>query len=401
MKTYAFLLCFVFFCASSLFAQSNSNSGNADKKVNKRPAKTQQTDSSKKPPKPKFVGDSIESDGDVIKIDTDLVTLPVRVLDRDGRFVAGLKKGDFKVFEDKVEQEVAYFSNEQKPFTVALVLDMSYSSTFKIDEIQQAALTFVTELRSDDKVMVMSFDAEFHILCEPTNDRKIIEQAIIRTRIGSGTSLYDSVDFLINERFRKISGRKAIVLFTDGVDTTSEKSHDRDNLRDALELESLIYPIRYDTYADVRRIEDGKVIISDPKIKTTPPIGGGGIPTGDVNNPLPIPLPTVKIGRGRPTRQIPGRSGTTREEYDLAEKYLDEMALRTGGRVYQANNIGLLKRAFSRIASELREFYSLGYYPKAAKRVGKKRRIKVKVNRKKVAVRTRSSYVFGKKKATK
>ena len=99
-------------------------------------------------------------DGEVIKVSTQLVSVPVRVMDKKGRFIGGLTKTDFKVFEDGVEQEVALFSNEHEPFTVALVLDMSYSTTFKITEIQSAAIAFIDQLRPQDKVMVVSFDAE-------------------------------------------------------------------------------------------------------------------------------------------------------------------------------------------------------------------------------------------------
>mgnify|MGYP000701732416 CR=1 FL=1 len=370
-----------------------------NKKANKRPQETKK--------KPEFVNDvideSIETDDEILNVDTDLVTVPVRVLDRQGRFLSGLEKKDFNIFEDKLPQEITYFSNEQKPFTVALVLDMSYSSVFKINEIQQAALTFVSELRPQDKVMVVSFDEYLHILCEATSDRKTIEQAIIKTQIASGTSLYQAVDFVINQRLSKVNGRKAIVLFTDGVDTTSKESNDLKNLRDAYELDSLIYPISYDTYADVQAIQSGKVIIQDPQAKTTTTANGGRIPTGTnrTKSPLPFPLPTGTVGTGRaPRRSIPG-SGTSKEEYVRAEKYLDQMAKRTGGRVYEANNPATLTRAFSKIASELREFYSLGYYPSEEKAAGKRRRIKVKVNKPKVAVKARDSYVVRKKKAKK
>ena len=397
-----FCLAFVIgsICTSISFSQAARGETAPTKKANKRPV---EKPVEKK--KPTFANgktdDGIETDDEVLTINTDLVTLPVRVLDRQGRFISGIKKGEFSLFEDKAQQRIEYFSNEQSPFTVALILDMSYSSTFKINEIQQAALTFITQLRPNDKVMVISFNQEINVLSEPTSDRKKLEQAIIRTSIGSGTSLYETVDFVLNKRLSKIQGRKAIVLFTDGVDTTSRSAHDRNNLNDALEYDALVYPIRYDTYADVRAIEDGKVIIQDPNAKTTPPIGGGTIPTGN-KNPLPFPLPTGTIGTGRrvPSR-IPG-SGTTKEEYVHAERYLNEMAMRTGGRVYQANDPGRLAVAFSKIASELREFYSIGYYPeREGKSPTKRRKIKVKVDRKKVAVRTRDSYVLGIKKLKK
>lgn len=383
-------------CAA-VSAQSGTNSSGAPKKTNKRPQPTATVE-----PADGSADDDADvaySDDDVITVETNLVTVPVRVLDKQGRFVGGLMQKDFSVFEDGVQQEVAYFSNEQSPFTVALVLDMSYSSTFKIDEIQQAALAFVRQLRPDDRVMVLSFDQEVRILCEITNDRRTINGAIVKTRVASGTSLYDAVSFVINKRFNKIEGRKAVVLFTDGVDTTSEAALGGDNLRDASELDALIYPIKYDTFADVQAIESGRVMLPDEQIRTTttPPIGGGQIPTSG-GSPLPFPLPTGTISTGgsqRPSR-IPSGQGTTREEYERASKYLDRMALLTGGRVYEANSPENLVRAFSKIASELREFYSLGFYPEDAEE-GKVRRLKVRVARSGLAVRARDSYVVKKK----
>ncbi len=394
------LLAVVFTSASFVFSQATRNPPSS-KKANRRHAEEKKKEKPKLKNNSEVVVGPTEEDDEILTIETALVTIPVRVLDRQGRFVGGLKKEEFSVFEDRQPQQIEYFSNEQSPFTVALVLDMSYSSKFKIDEIQQAALTFINELRPKDKVMVVSFDGQFYVLSEPTSDRKVLQNAIIKTEIGSGTSLYETVDFVLNKRFNKIQGRKAIVLFTDGVDTTSRQAHDRNNLDDALEYEALIYPIRYDTYQDVKAIESGKVVIKDTGTKTTPPIGGGGIPTGrTTKSPLPFPLPTGTIGTGRTPRSLPG-SGTSKEEYRKAEEYLDEMARRTGGRVYEANNPITLSRAFSQIASELREFYSIGYYPEDSETSGKRRRIKVKVDRKKVAVKTRSSYVFKKKQKNK
>src|SRR5687768_4248605 len=100
----------------------------------------------------------VEDGDDEIKVDTSLVSIPVRVIDRRNRFIGGLTKENFTVFEDGLQQEIAHFSNEAQPFTVALVLDMSYSTTFKIGEIQSAALAFIDQLRPEDRVMVIAFD---------------------------------------------------------------------------------------------------------------------------------------------------------------------------------------------------------------------------------------------------
>ena len=319
-------------------------------------------------------------DPDILKVDTKIVTVPVRVLDKKGRFVAGLTKDDFKVFEDGTEQEITYFSGEQEPFTVALVLDMSYSTKFQISEIQSAAISFIDQLGPRDKVMVVSFDQEVHLLCEATNDRAQIYRAIRSTRIATGTSLYEAIDLVMNNRLKGIPGRKAIILFTDGVDTTSTRSNDLRNLDDARELDALIYPIRYDTFMDVQQMKNKPVVINKPATNTGP-FPGRTVPT------IPTAQPTVAQG---------GEAGTSPEDYKRAEEYLDQLALRTGGRLYLADSFGNLSGAFTKIASELREYYSLGFYPPDSEEPGKLRKLKVRVDKPEVAVRSRDSYVAGK-----
>jgi Ca-activated chloride channel homolog len=356
-------------------------------KANKRPAQTLPTptptpeetvaETSSNQPQDGSL-DAID-DGEIIKVDTQLVTIPVKVSDRKNRFIGNLKKEDFKVFEDNIEQEIALFSGEEQPFTVALVLDMSFSAKFKAEEIQSAAISFIDQLRKNDKVLVVAFDEEVHLLCEATSDREQIYRAIKSTKIDYGTSLYEAVDLVINDRLRKIDGRKAVVLFTDGVDTTSRKAHDLSNLSDAQELDALIYPIRYDTFADVQAMKNKPIIVKQPL--------PGQIPGGN-KSPFPFPIPTQTVGTA-------DSKGTTPEEYQKADEYLNEMANRTGGRLYYASTITDLTKSFANIASELREFYSIGYYPNSDAKVGKKRKIKVKVNQQNIAVRARDSYVVG------
>lgn len=326
--------------------------------------------------------------GEVVSVDTRLVTIPVRVIDRRNRFIGGLTKENFKVLEDNVPQEIAYFTNESQPFTVALVLDMSYSTVFKISEIQSAAIAFIDQLRPEDRVMVVAFDEDVHMLCEPTSDRGTIYRAIRSTQIATGTSLYEAVDMTMNDRLRTIRGRKAIVLFTDGVDTTSRRSNDLQNLRDASELDALIYPIRYDTFADVQSMKNKPtVIVPGQKPTGMPPIGGSA-------GRFPFPMPGPPVGTA-------DDKGTTAKEYADAEEYLNQLAMRTGGRIYPASTFGNLNGAFTRIASELREFYSLGYYPSSESRPGQMRRIKVRVERPDVAVKARDGYVVPKQSAKK
>ena len=165
-----------------------------------------------------------ESDNEVIRVETNLVTLPVSVLDRDGRFISGLRQNEFKIFEDGVEQKIDYFQSVEQPFTVILLIDVSPSTQFKIDEIQNAAMAFVDQLRPSDKVMVIAFDRRVQVLSPVTNNRLQLKQAIREAEFGDGTSLYEAVDYVIEQQLRQIQGRKAVVLFSDGVDTTSRKS---------------------------------------------------------------------------------------------------------------------------------------------------------------------------------
>ncbi|MEP6848242.1 MAG: VWA domain-containing protein [Acidobacteriota bacterium] len=326
--------------------------------------------------------DDVPDDGEVVRVETDLVTVPARVIDRKGHFVDGLTKENFKIFEDGVEQEVSYFANEKEPFTVALVLDMSYSTTFKIADIQASAIAFINQLGADDKVLVVSFDQDVHMLCEATNDRQQIYRAIKSTKIQTGTSLYEAVDIVINDRLKRVKGRKAIILFSDGVDTTSTRSNDLQNINDIRELDALVYPIRYDTFADVQDMKGGAKTV--------------------VLYPGTLPLPGQKpVGNPVPTVGVPDSRGTTAEDYRRAREYLDQMALRSGGRLYEASTSGNLASAFSRIASELREYYSLGFYPKTDGKAGRIRKLKVKVNREDVAVNARDSYIVGAKRKKK
>lgn len=387
-KKFVFALTFIavsFVVPSS--AQSRRQPQAPNQRVNQRPTTTPTPTPT---PEERVADDPTATDGgEVIAVDTRLVTMPVRVLDRKGRFVGGLGQQDFTVLDNNSEQKIEHFQNEEQPFTVALILDMSYSTLFKIEEIQAAAIAFIDQLKPNDRITVISFDEEIHIHCDPTSDRKEIYRAIRETKIATGTSLYETMNRAMNETMRPIEGRKAIVLFSDGVDTTSRTSHDLANIRDAMEMDVLIYPIRYDTFADVQRMKD-KPIINRPDNTTmrTPPT----VPTSGQKGGLPFPMPGPMI-------MTPGDKGTTVEEYTKAEEYLTEMADRTGGRIFVASTLGNLSNAFRTIASELREFYSIGYYPSEEGKPGQTRRVKVKVNKESVAVKTRNTYVVSKTKA--
>jgi Ca-activated chloride channel homolog len=307
-------------------------------------------------------------DEEVLKVETSLISIPVSVYSRNGNYISELSKQNFKIFEDGKEQEVAYFGTTEKPFTVILLIDVSPSTAYKIEEIQNAAISFVSLLKEQDSVMVISFDENVHRLCDFTTDRNRINKAIRQTGFGGGTSLYEAVDSSLRQQLKKIEGRKAIVLFTDGVDTTSRRATFESNMRDAEESDAVIFPIYYNTLL-------------------TSLIGGG-------NGPM----------QGSPTLGIPGgiggmgggNRGNQSAEYARGRTYLESLAATTGGRVYKPDyNPNGLTTAFESIAEELRSQYSIGYIPQDEGEKGQRKQIRVRVNRPNLVIRARDSYIVG------
>ena len=309
---------------------------------------------------------SVNPDEEVINIETSLITVPVSVYDRNGLYISNLRQSDFKIFEDGKEQEIAYFGTTDKPFTVVLLIDVSSSTEYKIEEIQAAAIAFVDQLKPVDSVMVIQFDERISVLAEATNDRQNIYKAIRRTGFGGGTSLYDAVELSLGKRLARIEGRKAVVLFTDGVDTTSRGASYESTVRDAEESEAMIFPIYYNTYLSMRGIGTGGVMSTPPTLGIPPILGGG---------------------RG---------TGMSSEDYARGRAYLNELAAATGGRVFRPESTpGGLTAAFEGIAEELRRQYVIGYYPQEEGAPGERKQIRVRVNRPKLVIRSRDSYIVG------
>jgi len=265
------------------------------------------------------------------------------------------------------------------------MIDTSGSTRFKLGAIQDAAIAFVDQLRADDRVMVVSFSDKIRILAQPTNDHNALRDAIRRTEPGSGTRLYDAVDKVINEELNHIEGRKAIVLFTDGVDTTSKHGTYESNVRDAEELDALIYPVEYDTYSDMGQMGGGG---------RSGRGGGGGVgyPGGNGGGTV-IDILGAILGGGSNNGGGGGRrgggggggggggrgAGSSRGEYERADQYLHDLARVSGARLYNAEQDNL-DSAFRSVAEELRRQYSLGYYPKKAPQPGERRNVKVRVD---------------------
>jgi Ca-activated chloride channel homolog len=304
-----------------------------------------------------------ESGEEVIKVDTTLISIPVTISQKNGSYIPSLSKQNFQIFEDGKEQEIAYFNSTDKPFTAVLVIDVSQSTALKIEQIQNGALAFVEQLLPEDKVMVISFDASVYNLLEFSSDKAAIEKAIRKIRFGGGTSLYDAVETSLGKKLQKIEGKKAVILFTDGVDSTSFRANYRSTLADAAESEAVIFPIYLNTFLDLIGI------------------GNGG--NGPMSAPSGIP---GGLGSGQ-IREI-------KEAYATGRRYLQDLASATGGRVFRPENSeNSLIKAFAGIAEELRSQYEVGYYSNNESVSGDVKQIKIRVSRPNLIIRNRDSYV--------
>jgi VWFA-related protein len=298
-----------------------------------------------------------EGEGEiVVAIETNLVTIPVSVFDRNGLYIPNLRRSDFRIFEDGEEQKIEYFGTTDEPFTVALMIDTSPSTEYRIEEIRQAAIAFVDQLKPQDQVIVIEFNGSIRVRSERTGDRQQIYRAINRTNWGGGTSLYDAVDIALRRQLARVEGRKAVVLFTDGVDTTSRRASYDTTIDFAEEFDAPIFPIYYNTFFETSR---------------------------GVRQQWPFP--------GTVRSNAPG---TTAAEYAVGKKYLEELASYTGGRVFRPEATpGGLTRAFQSIAEELRRQYNIGYIPEKDGSPGQRKQIRVRVNRPNIVVRARDSYI--------
>jgi len=268
-------------------------------------------------------------EGEVLRISANLVSVPVTVINRQGQYVVDLRQNDFRIFEDGAEQTIAHFSNVDRPFSVALVIDTSDSTAPFLDKIKGAAKAFVEQLRPSDSVRPIYFHGEIKPLTTVvTNDRDVLSAAIDQIQSGSwrmGTRLYDAVDFALNA-LKPETTRKTVILFTDGENTWG-KATMKSTLKEAEESDVIVYTVQY-----------------------------GDMPP---------------------------------------DKYLQELADKTGGRYFKASDINAIRQSFAGVAEELRRQYLIGYYPAKPADVGEERKIKVTVNRKKVAVKARASYTYG------
>ena len=325
-----------------------------------------------------------EAQEETIKINTTLVSVPVIVSDRQGRYVPNLTASDFSLQRDGKNQKIDFFASTEEPINVAVLIDTSHSTRPVLDDIKKAAERFVKLLGPKDKASVVSFDFDTHVLSPLTSNLEQLRGAIREADIPdyAGTTLRDAVYQTVREEFRGVNGRKAIILLTDGKDAGSRMTAP-DLLYSLQESDVMIYPIYFET-GDFR-----------PRLDR-PMRRGGDIFGGR----FPGPMGRFPQSGGRFPRNDPapggGRTPERRRERvdaknELAREFLEKLSDTTAGRFYSSEN-SKFKETFELIVDELRHQYRLGFYPPEEESVDVVHSLGVKVSRSDLSVRARANY---------
>ncbi len=302
-------------------------------------------------PAPVTPGPEEISEGDVIRVDTELVSVNVSVIDRGtNRGVNDLTKDDFRLYEDNALQTIAHFESASAPFNLMLLIDLSGSTTKVVELIKAAAIHFVEAARPFDRIAVVTFAGGQVVVSPLTTDHDALRRRISAIQRPEGsTRLYDSVVFAVDEVFReaKDSRRNAIVVISDGLDSvmpnvTGEGSTQtyQEMLRRVKEFDGVLYSI----WTDTQSYE---------------------------------PLSPLDIQQ---------------ETFDLAHDQMRELADAGGGAFYECEQLSDLAGAYDRVVADLGTLYTLSYRPTNKVRDGSWRTIRVNVNRANTVARGKRGY---------
>jgi Ca-activated chloride channel family protein len=338
-------------------------------------------------------------EGDVVRVETQLVSVPATVTNNSGRPLMGLRAENFLLFENGQRQKIADFATTEAPFEIALLLDTSGSTRVDVDLIRQAANSFISALRPGDRVAIVAFNtarqgqtvaAKVDVLSTLTDDRKLLRNAIASLGSSNGTPFYDALGLIADEVFRvpareEVRGRRAIVALTDGVDSTSAS--------DFQTARAKLSRIGVATYFIEVNTED---FVEDRLLKDCQDDGRLTLSTKQLQRYRQVFFP-----RARPEDYVDfcqmgqfERMQISRDLYKLARREMDALAKASGGRNFLAATLQDARAAFARVATEIGTQYSLGYYPTNKARDGKFRSIRVEVQGapEKAQVRAREGY---------
>jgi VWFA-related protein len=262
------------------------------------------------------------------------------VADDRGEFVADLPQGNFRVFEQNIEQKLSFFSRDDIPVTMGLVIDNSGSMREKRDQVNAAAMTFVRTSNPKDEAFVVNFNDEYYLDTDGdfTSDQANLHDALARIDTRGSTALYDAVIGSLAHLKKGHKDKRVLLLVTDGEDTASEKTFE-DAIKAAEESNATIYAIG--VYSEDDLEHDKKMVRRSKKV-------------------------------------------------------LSQLAESTGGEAFFPDNLNQVTPICEQVAKEIRNQYTLGYYPANTTRDGTFRPVVVKVippnGRGKLSVRTRTGY---------
>jgi VWFA-related protein len=288
-----------------------------------------------------------------LRVDVRLVNVVATVTDRNGRYVDGLQASDFTLEEDGKPQQISHFAaSTDLPISVGIVLDTSTSMERKIATATRAVDRFLRDIHSDDDIFLMTFDTSVKVRQDFTSNRDKLWEALEKIKLSPGTSLYDAV-VSSTEKIRKGKySKKAILLISDGVDTTSNRDYEMARVA-VRESEVLVYVLGIAADPGVR----GPMSERNPGPGRSPipsPIPGVGTPS------IPIPMP----GPGRRLQLQGGNGYPNTDTVDM--NVLGSFADASGGKAWLItpdSRRNRLQEALDEIAEELRSQYSMGYYP--------------------------------------
>jgi VWFA-related protein len=319
---------------------------------------------------------------DVIRVDTHLVDVPIAVTDAKGIPVRGLRSADFMVYEDGKKQEIADFATASEPFEVALLLDTSGSTRSDLTLIQRAAQDFIASLHPGDRVAIIAYGTDISggrafavsdILSPLTDDRRALRTAVEFVRTSNGTPYYDSLLQIAAKVFGQpaqehFRGRRALVVLTDGVDSTSAVDFAAVK-RDLGQVGVVSFFIKVDTR---EFFEQG--LLGDCQSATR-------FSAAQIRRYYKSVLARSNTEKAVNFCQLGDfeRLAISKKLYEIADSEMDELAQMSGGRVFPIGDLNEARDAFKSVADEIGTKYSLGYYPTNEKRDGTYRKIRVEI----------------------
>ena len=353
---------------------------------------TEQTTEAKK----SSTGSDEVDEGDVVRVDTQLVSVPAVVTDGSGRPLSGLKPENFRIIEDGQPQTIANFGTTETPFEIALLLDTSGSTRDDVALIRAAANSFIEALRPGDRVGVVAFNtaqtktATVEVLTALTSDREALRGAIENLGSSQGTPYYDALERVADNIFRDppqedMRGRRAVVALTDGVDSSSNSDFAVAKMKlSRAGVACYFIQVNTEDFVEDRLMkdcqDDGQLALSQKQIQRY----------------RELFFPKAKAENFNSFCQMGPfeRMSISRDLYNLARREMNDLARVSGGRSFTAATLADARAAFARVAADIGTLYSLGYYPTNKARDGKFRSIKLEIKgvKDKTQIRARDGY---------